>query len=114
MQGAGFTGLAFFPLVAPFVWVIVCGAGLAASFALVIVTALDHLSSAEQAGALAALMQGGGFLIAAFAPYEMARLIEWCGGYTAGWIMHLIFLFTTFGLYLRFDPKRYEEVMNIT
>ena len=52
-----------------------------------IVTALDHLPSAEQAGTLAALMQGGGFLIAAVAPYVMARLIDWSGDYTDGWTM---------------------------
>ena len=49
-------------------------AGARGSFPLVIVTALDPLQRPEQAGALAALMQGGGFLIAAFGPFAMALL----------------------------------------
>jgi CP family cyanate transporter-like MFS transporter len=113
MQGIGFAGLAFAPMTSPFLWVAVCGTGLAGSFALAIVTALDHLPLPGQAGTLAALMQGGGFLIAAFAPYEMALLIEWSGGYANGWIMHLIFVTITFALYMRFDPTRYDEAMNV-
>ncbi len=112
MQGTGFVGLAFLPMVCPLLWVAFCGFGLAGSFALAIVTALDHLPTAEQAGTLAALMQGGGFLVAAFAPYAMARAIGWSGDYTNGWKMHLIFVAATFALYLRLDPKRYVEVMN--
>lgn len=113
LQGMGFAGLAFLPTVSPLLWVVFCGIGLAGSFALAIVTALDHLAVAAQAGTLAALMQGGGFLIAAFAPYAMALLIDWSGAYTDGWKMHLIFVATTFALYLRFDPKRYVEAMHL-
>ena len=111
MQGTGFVGLAFLPTVCPLLWVAFCGFGLAGSFALAIVTALDHLPTAEQAGALAALMQGGGFLVAAFAPYAMARVIDWSGDYTNGWAMHLIFVAATITLYLRLDPKRYVTAM---
>lgn len=32
------------------------------------ITSLDHLPKPEEAGALAAMMQGGGFLIAALGP----------------------------------------------
>jgi CP family cyanate transporter-like MFS transporter len=112
MQGIGFAGLAFLPMTSPFVWVIVCGAGLAGSFALAIVTALDHLPTPQSAGTLAALMQGGGFLIAALAPYVMALMINWTGDYTFGWIMHLFFVAATFALYARFDPNRYAEAMD--
>ena len=112
MQGIGFAGLAFLPTVLPFLWVTSCGVGLAGSFALTIVTALDHLPSAEQAGTLAALMQGGGFLIAAVAPYAMAQVIDGNGSYTDGWTMHLIFVAATLTLYIRFDPKRYSEAIS--
>ena len=113
MQGLGFAGLAYWPMVAPLFWVVVCGVGLAASFALAIVTALDHFESAESAGALAALMQGGGFLMAAFAPYAIALLLDRGGEYADGWVMHLVFVAITFALYLRFDPKRYAQAMKI-
>ncbi|WLR91975.1 cyanate transporter [Shinella zoogloeoides] len=110
-QAVGFLGLAGFPGAAPVVWAGLCGAGLGGSFALAIVTALDHLPRPEQAGALAALMQGGGFLIAAIGPYAMALLHDWTGGFAAGWILHLGCVLVTALLYLRFDPRHYPKAM---
>lgn len=65
MQAIGFLGFAFYPDIAPHLWSILCGAGLGGAFSLTIVTALEHLPAVKSAGALTALMQGGGFLIAA-------------------------------------------------
>jgi CP family cyanate transporter-like MFS transporter len=110
-QAIGFFGLAFFPDLAPAIWAGLCGAGLGGSFALAIVTALDHLPRPEQAGALAALMQGGGFLIAAIGPYALALLHDWTGGFAAGWLLHLGCVLVTALLYLRFDPRSYPEAM---
>lgn len=110
-QAAGFFGLASLPGMAPAVWAGLCGAGLGGSFALAIVTALDHLPQPEQAGALAALMQGGGFLIAALGPYAMALLHDWTGGFAAGWGLHLGCVLATALLYLRFDPRHYPVAM---
>jgi CP family cyanate transporter-like MFS transporter len=111
-QAIGFFGLATFPSMAPAVWAGLCGAGLGGSFALAIVTALDHLPRPEQAGALAALMQGGGFLIAALGPYAMALLHDWTGGFAAGWGLHLGCVLATALLYLRFDPRHYPAAMS--
>jgi len=113
LQVAGFLGLAGFPGLAPVLWAGLCGAGLGGSFALAIVTALDHLPRPEQAGALAALMQGGGFLIAALGPYALALLHGWTGGFAAGWMLHLGCVLVTALIYLRFDPRRYPAAMPI-
>lgn len=113
LQVAGFLGLASLPDLAPAVWAGLCGAGLGGSFALAIVTALDHLPRPEQAGALAALMQGGGFLIAAAGPYAMALLHDWTGGFAAGWYLHLGCVLATALLYLRFDPRSYPQAMPV-
>jgi CP family cyanate transporter-like MFS transporter len=113
MQAIGFAGLAFSPAAAPAVWIAICGAGLGGSFSLALVTALDHLPRPEQAGALAALMQGGGFLIAALAPLATALLHGWTGGFAAGWMLHLGFVAITGALYLRLDPARYAEAMDL-
>lgn len=113
MQAAGFAGLAFVPATAPAFWAGICGAGLGGSFALAIVTALDHLPRPEQAGALAALMQGGGFLIAAFGPFAMALLHGWTGGFAGGWVMHLACVAATALLYRRFDPGNYPAIMGL-
>ena len=112
-QVVGFLGLASLPGLAPPVWAGLCGAGLGGSFALAIVTALDHLPRPEQAGALAALMQGGGFLIAAIGPYALALLHDWTGGFVAGWYLHLGCVLVTALLYLRFDPRSYPQAMPI-
>lgn len=114
LQAVGFFGLSAFPAVAPVVWAGLCGAGLGGSFALAIVTALDHLPRPEQAGALAALMQGGGFLIAALGPYAMAVLHDWTGGFSAGWALHLVCVLVTAVLYLRLDPRSYPQAMPST
>ena len=110
-QAIGFFGLANLPGLAPALWAGLCGAGLGGSFALAIVTALDHLPRPEQAGALAALMQGGGFLIAALGPYVVALLHDWTGGFAAGWMLHLGCVLVTALLYLRFDPRSYPQAM---
>lgn len=110
-QAIGFFGLANLPAAAPVVWAGLCGAGLGGSFALALVTALDHLPRPEQAGALAALMQGGGFLVAALGPYAVALLHDWTGGFAAGWTLHLGCVLVTALLYLRFDPRSYPQAM---
>ena len=110
-QAIGFFGLANLPGLAPALWAGLCGAGLGGSFALAIVTALDHLPRPEQAGALAALMQGGGFLIAALGPYVVALLHDWTGGFAAGWMLHLGCVLVTALLDLRFDPRSYPQAM---
>lgn len=111
LQAVGFLGLANAPGMAPALWAGLCGAGLGGSFALAIVTALDHLPRPEQAGALAALMQGGGFLLAAAGPYAMALLHGWTGGFSAGWMLHFGCVLITALLYLRFNPRSYPEAM---
>ena len=113
MQAIGFAGLALQPAAAPAVWIAICGAGLGGSFSLALVTALDHLPRPEQAGALAALMQGGGFLIAALAPLATALLHGWTGGFAGGWLLHLGFVAITVALYLRLDPARYAEAIDL-
>lgn len=113
MQAAGFSGLAFQPEAAPYFWAAVCGAGLGGSFSLALVTALDHLPRADQAGVLAALMQGGGFLIAALSPLAGSLLHKGSGGFAIVWIMHLAFVVISFVLYMRLDPKRYAQALRL-
>lgn len=113
MQAVGFAGLAFAPDISPVLWSAICGAGLGGSFALAMITSLDHLPKPEEAGALAAMMQGGGFLIAALGPVATALLHNITGGFAAGWIMHLILVAAICPLYLSFNPRHYARVMNL-
>lgn len=113
MQASGFAGLAFAPQLSPFLWSIICGAGLGGSFALAMITSLDHLPRPEEAGALAAMMQGGGFLIAALGPVATAFLHGLTGSFASGWILHLVLVASIFPLYLSFNPRKYAHVMKL-
>lgn len=113
MQAVGFAGLAFAPQLSPLFWSAICGAGLGGSFALAMITALDHLPKPAEAGALAAMMQGGGFLIAALGPVATAFLHKLTGTFASGWIMHLILVASICPLYLSFDPRQYARVMKL-
>lgn len=111
MQAIGFLGFAFYPDIAPHLWSILCGAGLGGAFSLTIVTALEHLPAVKSAGALTALMQGGGFLIAAAFPFMFALLLQWSGDFCYGWMMHLLMVITTMFICIRFNPKHYDDAM---
>lgn len=113
MQATGFAGLAFAPQISPYFWSAICGAGLGGSFALAMITSLDHLPKPQEAGALAAMMQGGGFLIAALGPVATASLHNLTGTFASGWIMHLVLVASICPLYLRFNPRHYAHVMNL-
>ncbi len=111
MQAAGFAGLAFMPALAPFTLAVVLGAGLGGCFALIMIVALDHLPDPAQAGALSALMQGGGFILAAIPAWLVAALHDATGGYAAGWLWHLACVTIVAGLVARFAPAGYARVM---
>ena len=79
-QALGFALLAMAPLAAPLATAIVLGVGLGGCFTFFMLVALDHLRAPLQAGALNALMQGGGFLLSALPTWLMARLHQGGGG----------------------------------
>ena len=114
VQIAGFAGLALWPQAMPLGWVVLLGAGLGGCFALSMVVALDHLENPADAGALSALMQGGGFLLAALPPWIVAVLHDLTGGFVAGWLMHLGFATLVALLVVRFAPEGYARSMNLT
>ncbi|NMM78984.1 MFS transporter, partial [Acidovorax sp. SRB_24] len=111
LQAGGFAALVLWPDVAPRSWATLLGAGLGGSFALSMVVVLDHLPDPAQAGALSALMQGGGFLLAAFAPWTLAALHSARGGFAAGWLAHLACVALVALLTARFAPQRYAAAM---
>jgi MFS transporter, CP family, cyanate transporter len=112
-QAAGYAALAFWPDVAPVAWVLLLGAGLGGCFSLALIVALDHLPDPAQAGALSALMQGGGFLIASLPPWIVAALHGVTGGYAAGWQLHLGCVALVAVLYWRMAPASYGKALNL-
>lgn len=111
LQAVGFAAFAFWPEAAPHAWVIMSGVGLGGTFALMLVVALDHLPRPDQAGALSAFMLGGGFIIAATAPWLIALLHQISGGFTSGWLAQLAGVIVLLALMLRLAPDGYAAAM---
>ncbi len=112
LQATGFAAFALWPDLAPRTWAMIIGAGLGGSFALCLVVALDHLPDPREAGALNALMQGGGFLIAATGPWVTAMLHEMTGNFAIGWLAHFSCVILVFGLTVRLAPEGYAAAMS--
>lgn len=110
MQFIGFSGLAFIPEFASILWAVCLGAGLGGCFALTLIVALDHFEEPTHAGALSALMQGGGFLLAAIPPWLVAVLHDVTGTYQAGWIFHLFSVILVVVFVMRLAPKSYGRI----
>lgn len=110
-QVLGFVLLALVPLSAPVLIVTILGFGLGGCFTFFMLVALDHLRQPLQAGALSALMQSGGFLLAAAAPWAMAQLYQWQGSFAFGWWLQAAIAVLVGVLALRFDPARFESVL---
>ena len=114
LQGVGYAAFALTPELAPRTFAVISGVGLGGWFAMTLVVALDHLPDHERAGALSALMQGGGFLLAALSPWLVAVLHDATDSFGAGWTMHLAFVTLVFGLTARLAPSRYAAAMATT
>ena len=56
-------------------------------------------------------MQGGGFFLAALAPWMMAILHGANGSFGTGWLVHLACVALVAVLTVRFAPQRYPQVM---
>ncbi len=111
LQAAGFAAFVMWPDVSPSAWVLLLGAGLGGCFALIMVVALDHLPGPAQAGALSALMQGGGFVLAALAPWVSAALHDVTGGFRAGWLAQLSAVALVALLIVPLAPQHYAAAM---
>jgi CP family cyanate transporter-like MFS transporter len=113
MQAAGFAGLILQPETAPFILALLLGAGLGGSFSLTMIVALEHLPDPAEAGTLSAMMQGGGFLIAAIPPWIVAVLHDVTGGFRAGWLLHLACISIVTVLTFRLAPRSYAPAMKL-
>lgn len=113
MQIVGFAGLVFIPQMFAYVWVMLIGAGLGGCFALMMIIVLDHLPDPVMAGQLSALMQGGGFLIAAIAPWWVAILHDITASYTTAWMLQLFMVIVVTTLVYKFNPRHYADVIDV-
>jgi MFS transporter, CP family, cyanate transporter len=112
-QLIGIVGLAALPEAAPLLWVAVVGAGLGGTFAVTLVTALDHSGDHRIAGRLVAFVQGLGFVIAALAPIVAGRVRDLTGSFTGAWIMLAISIASMIVLTLAFSPRSYGRWLGL-
>ncbi|KAB0495975.1 MFS transporter [Pseudomonas vancouverensis] len=111
VQIIGFTGFALAANAAPWLWVALAGFGLGGFFSLSLIVSLDHLSSAQAAGTLAAFVQGIGFLLASSAPWLIGWLRDCGGSFITGWWLHVVVLVAMAGLTFKFSPASYRRSM---
>nr|WP_090534243.1 cyanate transporter [Paraburkholderia sartisoli] len=110
-QLAGIVGLTAWPEAAPLLWVALMGAGLGGTFALTLVTTLDHSGDHRVAARLVAFVQGIGFIVAAAAPMLAGFVRDLTGTFTAAWIMLAVTISAMIALTLVFSPRSYERAM---
>ena len=111
LQATGFALMALWPTAAPTLSIVILGLGLGGCFSLYMLVALDHLPSPTQAGALNALMQGGGFILAALAPWIVAQLQLLSGSWAMGWLYQAGIALVVCLMVAQFNPKKYAQAM---
>ncbi|MGG2397747.1 MFS transporter [Pseudomonas sp. SH1-B] len=101
---AGLLGL----MLAPLQWVVpIClllGVGIGALFPLSLVVAQDHLDDPRQTGDLLAFVQGGGYLIAATAPFLAGLLRQYTNDLRLSWLAMAAATLLLAAMATRFSP----------
>lgn len=94
-----FAPLSLTPLV-----VICTGIGIGALFPLSLIVAMDHASSAEEAGALLGFVQGGGYMMASLAPLLAGMIRQHSTELTNAWLLMAAGVVLMLLLTLRLKP----------
>lgn len=79
---AGFAGLAFAPMRAPVLWVVVVGLGQGATFPLALTLIGLRTRRPDETAVLSTFVQSGGYLLASAGPLALALLRQASGGWT--------------------------------
>lgn len=110
-QLLGFAGLLLAPALSPGLWVGLIGFGLGACFSLSLTLTLEHLKEPGAAGALAAFVQGIGFIITGLVPYLTGWLRDISGDFQASWTLLTVTVVLMLLVTGRFAPAGYAAAM---
>ncbi|MFT4274226.1 MAG: MFS transporter [Pantoea sp.] len=81
------------------------GLGIGALFPLSLIVTLDHARTAEQAGALLSMVQGGGYLLAALMPLIAGMVRDHAASFDSAWAMMSVGIVLLMGMALRLRPQ---------
>lgn len=100
----GLLGLIFAPLQLVVPICILLGIGIGALFPLSLVVAQDHLDDPRQTGDLLAFVQGGGYLIAATAPFLAGLLRQYTADLRLSWLAMAVATLVLMAMATQFKP----------
>lgn len=100
----GLLGLIFAPLQLVVPICILLGIGIGALFPLSLVVAQDHLDDPRQTGDLLAFVQGGGYLIAATAPFLAGLLRQYTADLRLSWLAMAVATLMLMAMATQFKP----------
>ncbi|WP_322980636.1 cyanate transporter [Pseudomonas sp. C11] len=100
----GLLGLIFTPLQLVVPICILLGIGIGALFPLSLVVAQDHLDDPRQTGDLLAFVQGGGYLIAATAPFLAGLLRQYTADLRLSWLAMAVATLVLMAMATQFKP----------
>lgn len=106
-------GLGFVAQGAPVLWSLLLGVGLGGSFSLTLLLVHEEYRGAEQTASLSAMVQGGGFLLAALPPLILppllldgaAPVMQSCTDFAPLWLLHWLFVLVVTVLCFGFGPS---------
>ncbi len=105
----GFVLLWRMPLAFPHFTAGLLGAGIGGLFPLSLIIAMDHHDEPERAGAIAGIVQGVGYFIAALSPLAAGLLRDRLGSFELAWAVLAAVVMVQMFICLRFNPKNYHR-----
>lgn len=106
---SGFMLLWQMPLVFPHLTAGLLGAGIGGLFPLSLIIAMDHHEEPERAGAIAGIVQGVGYFIAALSPLAAGLLRDNLGSFELAWAVLAAVVVMQMLICLRFNPANYRR-----
>ncbi len=101
---AGLAGLVAAPDALAWPAAVLAGLGIGALFPLSLIVTLDHAATPAEAGRLAALVQGAGYLIAALFPFAAGLVRQHLADLAPAWIAMMLICLALFAMAARLRP----------
>lgn len=103
---AGLAGLVVAPDALAWPAAILAGLGIGALFPLSLIVTMDHAATPAEAGRLASLVQGAGYLIAALFPFAAGLVRQHVADLAPAWIAMMFICLALFAMAARLRPAR--------